>query len=121
MRHIDMSGDKSITLKVRGGYHTISLNDIMYLDYRNHVVTYHLFSGEEISTTTLRIGFFAYLSENLSDTLIIPCHESVAVSIPAIDELKKNEITVRNKEIIPVSKSRYSAVAERYMSYRFDD
>ena len=37
----------------------------------------------------------------------------------AIDKLTKQEITLRGGELLPVSKSRYAEVVERYMDYRF--
>ena len=50
---------------------------------------------------------------------IVLCHESVAVNIQSIDKLTKTELMVRNQEILPVAKSRYAQVAEKYMNYRF--
>lgn len=92
----------------------------MYIDYRNHIVTYHLISGETVSTATLRIGFVEYLQTTVCEPAFVQCHESIAVNIKAIDKLTKTDITVRSKEIIPVSKSKYAGVMEQYMSYRFD-
>lgn len=110
--------EKSIAVKVKGGYSTLRVHEIMYVDYRNHVVSYHLANGEVISTATLRIGFSEYLSDNHQEDDFVRCHESIAVNIPAIDKLTKSEITLRNKEEIPVSKSHYSEVVEKYMDYR---
>lgn len=119
MKRIHLEKENSVTIKVKGGYRTLYMGDIMYLDYRNHVVTYHLLSGETISTSTLRIGFAEYLIQNHEEYDIVLCHESVAVNIQSIDKLTKTEIMVRNREILPVAKSRYAQVAEKYMNYRF--
>lgn len=119
MKHIHLEEEKTVTLKVKGGYSTLHLNDIMYIDYRNHVVSYHLLSGETISTSTLRIGFAEYLMQNHEEDDIVLCHESVAVNIKSIDKLTKTDIMVRNREILPVAKSRYAQVSEKYMNYRF--
>ena len=116
---VDLNDEKSFTVKVKGGYCTLYLDDIMYIDYRNHVVSYHLFSGETVSTSTLRIGFAEYLQQHHSEEDFVLCHESVAVGIRAIDKLTKTDIRVRNREILPVAKSRYPQVAEKYMNYRF--
>ena len=110
--------EESITVKVKGGYVTLRTREIMYIDYRNHVVSYHMANGDVQSTPTLRIGFTEYMDENHSDGNFVRCHESIAVSIAAIDKLTKTDITLRNKESIPVSKSRYAEVAERYMDFR---
>ena len=120
MRRIHQEEENTVTIKVKGGYRTLHLEDIMYLDYRNHVVSYHLLSGETISTSTLRIGFAEYLIQNHEEDNIVLCHESVAVNIRSIDKLTKTELMVRNREILPVAKSRYAQVAEKYMNYRFD-
>ena len=119
IKRIHLEEENTVTIKVKGGYRTIYLGDIIYLDYRNHVVTYHLLSGEKISTSTLRIGFSEYLLQNHKEDDIVLCHESVAVNIKSIDKLTKTGLTVRNREILPVAKSRYAQVSEKYMNYRF--
>lgn len=118
-KRIHQEKENIITIKVKGGYRTLKLGDIMYLDYRNHVVCYHLLLGETVSTSTLRIGFADYLAQNHEEDNIVLCHESVAVNIQSVDKLTKNEIMVRNHEVLPVAKSRYAQVAEKYMEYRF--
>lgn len=115
----DTDDKKSFSVKIKGGFCTLRYDEVMYIDYRNHVVSYHLFSGETVSTTTLRIGFAEYLSENHSGGEFVRCHESIAVNVSAIDKLTKTDIFLRNKEQIPVSKSRYSEVADSYMDFRF--
>ena len=119
IKRINLEEENAVTIKVKGGYRTLHLGDIMYLDYRNHVVSYHLLSGETISASTLRIGFAEYLMQNHEEDDIVLCHESVAVNIQSIDKLTKTELMVRNQEILPVAKSRYAQVAEKYMEYRF--
>ena len=119
VKRISLEEENAVTIKVKGGYRTLHLDDIMYLDYRNHVVSYHLLSGETISTSTLRIGFAQYLVQNHSEEDFVLCHESVAVNIRSVDKLTKTDIMVRNHEVIPMEKSRYAQVSEKYMSYRF--
>lgn len=119
LSHVQMDDRQGITVRVKGGMCTLRLDDIMYIDYRNHVVSYHMADGETFSTPTLRIGFSEYMDENHSGQDFIRCHESICANIGAIDKLTKTDITLRNKEIIPVSKSRYAEVADKYMDYRF--
>lgn len=118
MSRVKEEDESSLTVKIKGGYKTLRTREIMYVDYRNHVVTYHLSKGEEVQTPTLRIGFTEYIDDNLSRDDFVRCHESIAVNISAIDKLTKTSITLRNKEEVPVSKSRYAEVAERYLDYR---
>ena len=116
---VDIESDKSVCIKIKGGIQTLHLSDILYIEYRNHVVSYHMDNGEIISTPTLRIGFAEYLSENHSGKDFVRCHESIAVNIAAIDKLTKIDITLRGGEQIPVTKSRYSEVMDSYMDFRF--
>ncbi|MBE5842837.1 MAG: response regulator transcription factor [Butyrivibrio sp.] len=118
LSRVQMDDCKSVTVKVKGGLRALRLDDIMYIDYRNHVVSYHMDDGETVSTPTLRIGFSEYMDENHSEQVFIRCHESISVNLAAIDKLTKTEITLRNKELVPVSKSRYSEVADKYMDFR---
>jgi DNA-binding LytR/AlgR family response regulator len=116
---VDISNEKSISIKIKGGMQTLHLDEILYIEYRNHVVSYHMDDGEIISTPTLRIGFAEYLNENHKEKEFVRCHESIAVNIAAIDKLTKTDITLRGGEQIPVTKSRYSEVMDSYMDYRF--
>ncbi len=118
LSRVQTDEQKSVTIKIKGGLSTLRIDDIMYIDYRNHVVTYHMADGESVSTPTLRIGFSEYMDENHSDQDFIRCHESISVNLAAIDKLTKTDIALRNKELIPVSKSRYAEVADRYMDFR---
>ncbi len=115
---IKLEEEKTVTIKVKGGMRTLRVAEILYIDYRNHLVTYHMSSGETVSPPTLRIGFTEYLEEKHRGRDFVRCHESICVNIAAVDKLTKTDITLRNQEVIPVSKSRYPEVAERYMDYR---
>ena len=119
LSNVEAEDKRSVSVKVKGGFSTLRIEDIMYIDYRNHVVTYHMANKDEVSTTTLRIGFSEYMEETHKEQEFVRCHESIAVNLAAIDKLTKTDITLRNKENIPVSKSRYSEVADRYMDFRF--
>lgn len=116
--NVDTDEENAITVKIKGGFQTIRICEIMYIDYRNHVVYYHLLSGEEIATATLRIGFAEYMSDKLPEDIFVRCHESIYVNIAAIDKITRYEIVLRNKAVIPVSKSRFAQVAKKYMDYR---
>ena len=120
LSRVQTDDKKSVTVKIKGGMCSLRLDDIMYIDYRNHVVSYHMSDGEVVSTPTLRIGFMEYLDENHSGQDFVRCHESISVNLGAIDKLTKTDITLRNKEVVPVSKSRYTEVADRYMDYRLE-
>lgn len=115
LRRVEFEESKTVNIKVRGGYETVDIKNILYLDYRNHVVTYHMNDGDEISTSTLRIGFVEYLRTNLEGMGFVQCHESIAVRLEAISGLSRDTITLRNKEMLPVSKSRYKSVEEAYL------
>lgn len=116
--NINPEDDKSITVKIKGGFATIRICNILYVDCNNHKVTFHLLSNDTITTPTLRIGFAEYVEELLPTDMFFRCHESIAVNIAAIDKLVKYEIELRNKEIIPVSRNRYAEIASAYMDYR---
>ena len=62
---------------------------------------------------------YEYMDDIHSEQDFVRCHESISVNISAIDKLTKTDITLRNKEVVPVSKSRYIEVADSYMNYRF--
>lgn len=119
LSRIDILNEKSISVKVKGGMQTLRMDEILYIEYRNHVVSYHMSDDSIISTPTLRIGFAEYLEENHSGKDFVRCHESIAVSVAAIDKLTKTDIMLRGGEHIPVAKSRYSEVMDAYMDFRF--
>ncbi len=115
---VDPEKERYINLRTRDGMVSVPVDDILYVEYGNHVVSYHTFLHDTIKLPTIRIGFSEYLENNHPHDKIIRCHESIAVNINAIIKLSKNDITLSNNEHIPVSKSRYSSVLERYMDHR---
>ena len=117
---VNADNEKILAIKSMGGVINISIDDILYIEYRNHLVTYHLQTGEEISPPTIRTGFTEYLETNHAEDAFIRCHESIAVRSAAIDKLTKKSIILSNKEEIPVSKSRYQEVMDQYMDFRFE-
>lgn len=118
VRRVEFDSKKSVSVKVKGGFETVYISDILYLDYRNHIVTYHLADGKEVVTTTLRIGFMQYIQTNLVGSELILCHESVAVNIKSVEKLSRDGIILTNGENLPVSKSRYKEVHEKYLSFK---
>ena len=109
---------KVLPLKLRAECRLYIWQRYSYIEYSNHVVSYHMHSGEVISTPTLRIGFAEYMEENHRGNDFVRCHESIAVNIAAIDKLTRTDITLRGGGQIPVTKSRYSEVMDKYMDYR---
>lgn len=116
LKHIEIDEDKTITIKIKGGFRTLVLKNIMYLEYRNHIVTYCMYDGETVSTVTQRIGFTEYIRVNAENMPIVQCHESFAVNIDAVDKLTKTDVYLKNGDQVPVSKSRYGQVSEAYFN-----
>lgn len=99
------SNEVLLKTKVRGKDFAIKADDILYVESNNHTI--NIISSEGHSYT-------AY--EKLSEIKLrlpnsfLQCHKSYLVNQRKIKKIQKNQITLQNDIVLPISKSRLSTV-----------
>lgn len=110
--------NERITIKTKEGLKSFSADEVIYIEYSNHIVKYNLINKNSTQTVTQRISFDDYISQNIKSSFFVRCHESFLINLNFLDALSKTSAELRGDISIPVSKSRYSEVQRAYMNFR---
>ena len=102
--------DKVFPLKTTSVVKNIPLNDILYFESNKRVLILH--------TKNENYSFYGKLDdieESLKDDDFIRIHQSFLVNALRIKSVSKTEVALKNGDVLPVSKSRATAVKEAYL------
>ena len=102
--------DKVFPLKTTSVVKNIPLNDLLYFESNKRVLIVHT-KGEDHSF----YGKLDDIEEGLQNDNFIRIHQSFLVNALKIKSVSKTEVTLKNGDILPVSKSRATAVKEAYL------
>jgi DNA-binding LytR/AlgR family response regulator len=104
---------------------TISLDNLIYIDSADNYATIHYINKEKISSFLIR-NSLKWMEENLTkDSPLVRCHRSYMVNLDKVKVLRKTkegifmELDSPNVQDIPVSKTYYEKVMEKFSKYTF--
>lgn len=98
MQKIRNSDDIHIVIKGKEVTKRVSSSDIKYVEIVNHVLTYHLSSGNIVSTGTMKS-----VLEQLKGGSFALCNQSYLVNMKYISEFSDNEVCV-GEDKLPISR-----------------
>ncbi len=101
---------KGLMLKTGGTVRSVLFRDIAYVEAMQHNVIYHLADGREVE---IYATFANAAEEILKESRFIRCHRSFIVNMDKIVSITRSEITMQDKQIIPVSRL-YADAKRRY-------
>ena len=83
-----------------------------YLECTHHVVHFHLTSGEDVASLSLRVPFSAVADPLLADGRFLQPHRSYVVNLKCVSLLAPGELRMESGVRIPVPRGREAAVRE---------
>lgn len=98
------------TIKTAAEVRNIALNDILYFESDRRVLTIHTRKGE-----TTFYGKLDDIQKDLREKDFIRTHQSFLVNALKIKAVKKDNVELADGTVLPVSKSRATAVKEAYL------
>ena len=107
--HLQLS-TQTVTVKKDSAIRKLALEDIYYFESNRRVLVIHTRKGE--------VTFYGKLDDiqkNLADKDFIRTHQSFLVNALKIKTVKKDSVELSDGEVLPVSKSRATAVKEAYL------
>ena len=104
----------SIIFKIDNEMTRIKRSDIIFIEVKGHYVDIHTNEGVITTKMSFEEGL-ASLNEN--NELFIKSHRSYAVNLDKILKIGRTELTLTNRDVIPVSKSMYEAVNKAFINY----
>ena len=102
--------DKTFPLRTTSVVKNIPLNDILYFESNKRVLIVHT-KGEDLSF----YGKLDDIEDSLKNDNFIRIHQSFLVNALKIRSVSKTEVELKNGDVLPVSKSRATAVKEAYL------
>ena len=99
------------------GLRALPFADIEYLECTHHVVHYHLASGEDVASLSLRVPFSEVAKPLLADARFLQPHRSYVVNLAAAAQLSSGELWMRSGARVPIPRGREPAVRAAFRTF----
>lgn len=100
-----------LVIKFNGAVASIDPDDIFYLESRAHKITIHTGGENHLCYEKLDV-----LAEELPENFIFT-HKSFLVNMDKIQRIEREYLILANNEEVPISKSRFLEMREKYFRY----
>lgn len=114
---IARKASKTILVSTVRGRENLPLASIVYVECRNHILTYHLADGTVLPGRTIRTSFEVAMAPLLQEQNFIHPHKSFILNADFVERLTSQVFVMQGGAEIPVTKSRYSQARSRYLQY----
>ena len=108
---------KSILVSTVRGKENLAFSSIVYVECRNHILTYHLADGTALLGRTIRTSFEVAMEPLLREPNFIHPHKSFILNADHVDRLTSQAFIMTGGAQVPITKSRYSQARSRYLQY----
>ncbi len=102
----------ALTVSTAAGLRVLAYAEIEYLECTHHVVHFHLRSGEDVPSLSLRVPFSEVARPLLADGRFLQPHRSYVVSLPAVRQLAAGELLMASGARVPIPRGREASVRE---------
>ena len=107
----------AIPVATASGLRVLPFADIEYLECTHHVVHYHLASGEDVASLSLRVPFSEVAKPLLADARFLQPHRSYVVNLAAAAQLSSGELWMRSGARVPIPRGREPAVRAAFRAF----
>ena len=105
---------EGLTVTTADGVRALTYAEIEYLECTHHIVHFHLTTGEDVASLSLRVPFSAVAQPLLADGRFVQPHRSYVVNLEAVQLLSPGEVRMRSGARIPIPRGREAAVREAF-------
>lgn len=102
----------AVTVNTAEGLRMLAYAEIEYLECTHHVVHFHLLSGEDVASLSLRVPFSEVAGPLLADGRFLQPHRSYVVSLAAVQLLGNGELQMASGARVPIPRGREAAVRD---------
>ena len=106
-----------IPVTTAAGLRALPFADIEYLECTHHIVHFHLASGEDVASLSLRVPFSDVAKPLLADERFLQPHRSYVVNLAAASQLSAGELWMRSGARVPIPRSREAAVRAAFRKF----
>ena len=113
-RAVEPEYGPTLTVTTADGVRALAYAEIEYLECTHHIVHFHLTTGEDVASLSLRVPFSAVAQPLLADGRFVQPHRSYVVNLEAVQLLAPGEVRMRSGARIPIPRGREAAVREAF-------
>lgn len=113
-RAVEPEYGPTLTVTTADGVRALTYAEIEYLECTHHIVHFHLTTGEDVASLSLRVPFSAVAQPLLADGRFVQPHRSYVVNLEAVQLLAPGEVRMRSGARIPIPRGREAAVREAF-------
>ena len=106
-----------IAVSTAAGLRALPFADIEYLECTHHVVHFHLATGEDVPSLSLRVPFAEVAKPLLADDRFLQPHRSYVVNLAAAEQLAAGEFRMRSGARVPIPRGKEAAVRARFKAW----
>lgn len=99
------------------GIRSVPYAELEYLECTHHVVHFHLASGEDVVSLSLRVSFSQMAAPLLADGRFFQTHRSYIVNLAAVRQLQAGELLMHSGARIPIPRGRESTVRAAFKAW----
>lgn len=114
---LDRGPSKTILVSTVRGRENLPLSSIVYVECRNHILTYHLSDGTALPGRTIRTSFEVAMDALLQEKNFIHPHKSFILNADFVERLTSQVFVMTGGAQIPITKSRYTQARTKYLQY----
>lgn len=107
----------AIPVATASGLRVLPFADIEYLECTHHVVHFHLASGEDVPSLSVRVPFAQVAQPLLADERFVQLHRSYVVNLAAVSQLAAGEFWMQSGARVPVPRGREPAARTALRDY----
>ena len=107
----------AIPVATASGLRVLPFADIEYLECTHHVVHFHLASGEDVPSLSVRVPFAQVAQPLLTDERFVQLHRSYVVNLAAVSQLAAGEFWMQSGARVPVPRGREPAARTALKDY----
>ena len=107
----------AMTVNTAAGLRVLAYAEIEYLECTYHIVHFHLRSGEDVPSLSLRVPFSEVAKPLLEDGRFLQPHRSYVVNLAEVRLQTVGELLMASGARVPIPRGRESAVREKLQTW----
>lgn len=108
---------KTILVNTVQGKERIPFTSIVFVECRNHILSYHLSDGRTLIGRTIRTSFEVAMESLLNERNFIHPHKSFILNADYVERLTAQTFLMTGGFEVPITKSRYAQARSKYLRY----
>jgi len=109
--------EECITVKTKDGIRHIKLHTIIYAEYINHTIKFHIFGGEIIATVTGSLTMAKLVDMIKNDKCFIVPHRAFIINLRYVASMNGQNFVMQNNDIVPVSRASLKETKKKYLEF----